>query len=131
VLDHLLRSFEKSIRVLTRFSKKVWLNSNLPQRLSHDADPVNTKSISAGTSSNHTHYERGMHYDGREAAMSKQELITQELKRLTDQDLDRLLAFAYSLANAHAEAAAPALAAESSLAKDWLAPEEDAAWARL
>jgi hypothetical protein len=30
-----------------------------------------------------------------------------------------------------AEAAAPAVAAESALAKDWLSPEEDAAWANL
>jgi hypothetical protein len=72
-----------------------------------------------------------MHYDEGEEAMSKQELITHELKRLTDQDLDRLLAFVHSLADAHAEAAAPGLAAESSLAKDWLTPEEDAAWASL
>ncbi len=63
--------------------------------------------------------------------MSKQDLITHELKRLTDQDLDRLLAFVRSLAEAHAEAAVPGLAAESSLAKDWLTPEEDVAWASL
>jgi hypothetical protein len=29
------------------------------------------------------------------------------------------------------DAAIPMLAAESSLAKDWLTPEEDAAWANL
>jgi hypothetical protein len=63
--------------------------------------------------------------------MSKRELIAQELERLPGQDLDRLLAFLRSLADAHAEAAVPAMAAESSLAKDWLSPEEDAAWARL
>ena len=51
--------------------------------------------------------------------MSKRELIAVQLERLPEQELDRLLAFLQSLA------------AESSLAKDWLAPEEDAAWASL
>ena len=67
------------------------------------------------------------------AGMSNVEygLIAQELERLSEQDLDRLMAFLRSLADAHAEAAIPAAAAESSLAKDWLTPEEDAAWASL
>lgn len=63
--------------------------------------------------------------------MSKRELITRELERLPDRDLDRLLAFLRSLADAHAESAMPTVVAESSLAEDWLAPEEDAAWANL
>jgi len=63
--------------------------------------------------------------------MSKREFIAQELERLPEQDLDRLMAFLRSLADAHAEAIVPAVAAESSLAKDWLTPEEDAAWASL
>jgi hypothetical protein len=63
--------------------------------------------------------------------MSKRELISRELDRLPEQDLDRLLAFVGSLKEAHADAASPALAAESALAKDWLTPEEDAAWANL
>lgn len=63
--------------------------------------------------------------------MSKKELIVRELNRVTEQDLDKLLAFLHSLRDAHAEKAVPALAAESSLAKDWLTPEEDAAWANL
>ena len=63
--------------------------------------------------------------------MSKREVITQELGRLSEQDLDRLLAFLRSLSDDHAEASVPTLAAESSLAKDWLSPEEDAAWASL
>jgi hypothetical protein len=50
---------------------------------------------------------------------------------MPEQDLDRLLAFLRSLKDAHAETAMPALAAESSLAKDWQTPEEDAAWANL
>ena len=63
--------------------------------------------------------------------MSKRELIALELEHLPDQDLDRLLAFLQSLSEAHTDAAVPALAAESALAKDWLTPEEDAAWASL
>ncbi len=63
--------------------------------------------------------------------MSKRELIHQELGRVSEPDLDRLLEFLRTLAEEHAEASIPALAAESSLAKDWLSPEEDAAWANL
>jgi hypothetical protein len=63
--------------------------------------------------------------------MSKREVIALELDRMPEQDLDKLLAFLQSLKEAHAETAVPALAAESSLGKDWLAPEEDAAWANL
>jgi len=36
-----------------------------------------------------------------------------------------------SLKEAQAERAGPTLAAESALARDWLTPEEDAAWASL
>jgi hypothetical protein len=72
-----------------------------------------------------------MPYDEIEAAMSKRELIARELDHLPDQDLDKLLAFLRLLKEAHAEATMPALAAESSLAKDWLTPEEDVAWANL
>ena len=63
--------------------------------------------------------------------MSKRELIAQELERLPENDLDILLAYLRSLKEAHAEAAAPMLVAESALAKDWLTPEEDEAWANL
>ncbi|MDX2152074.1 MAG: hypothetical protein SFV54_15155 [Bryobacteraceae bacterium] len=63
--------------------------------------------------------------------MGKRELIDQKLGRLSDNDLDRLLEFLRTLAEEHAEVSIPALAAESSLAKDWLSPEEDAAWASL
>ncbi|HCC57902.1 MAG TPA: DUF2281 domain-containing protein [Solibacterales bacterium] len=63
--------------------------------------------------------------------MSKRELITRELDRMQEQDLDLLLAFLRSLKEAHGETSVSTLAAESSLAKDWLTPEEDAAWARL
>jgi hypothetical protein len=50
---------------------------------------------------------------------------------MPDHDLDRLLSFLWSLKEAHVEAAAPMLAAESALGKDWLTPEEDAAWGNL
>lgn len=63
--------------------------------------------------------------------MSKRELITEEIGRLSESDLDKLLEFLRTMAQEHADAAMPALAAESALAKDWLTPEEDAAWANL
>ena len=63
--------------------------------------------------------------------MSKRELINRELDRLPEQDLDRLLAFVQSLKEAHADAMMPTLIAQSALAKDWLTPEEDEAWANL
>lgn len=63
--------------------------------------------------------------------MSKRELIARELGRLSEPDLDRLLTFLRTLAEDHAEATVPAMAAEAALAKDWLSPEEDAAWASL
>jgi hypothetical protein len=72
-----------------------------------------------------------MPYDGDEDDMNTREIIASELERLPERDLDKLLAFLRSLKEAHAEIAAPTLAAESALAKDWLTPEEDAAWASL
>lgn len=63
--------------------------------------------------------------------MGKREIITQEIERLADEDLDRLLEFLRSMSEEHAEAALPAALAESALAKDWLSPEEDRAWASL
>jgi hypothetical protein len=63
--------------------------------------------------------------------MSKRERIARELDQVSDQELDSLLAFVRFLKEAHAETAMPTLAAEPSLARDWLTPEEDAAWANL
>lgn len=63
--------------------------------------------------------------------MSKRELIAEEVQLLPEPDLDKLLAFLRSLKESHGENAVPTLAAESLLAKDWLTPEEDAAWASL
>ncbi len=63
--------------------------------------------------------------------MSKRELIVHVVERLPEQDLDKLLAFLRSITEWYADAAVPVMAAESLLAKDWLTPEEDAAWASL
>jgi hypothetical protein len=63
--------------------------------------------------------------------MNKRDFAARELSRLPEQDLDRLLAFLEPLHQEQAEAAMPLLAGESSLAKDWLTPEEDAAWANF
>jgi len=63
--------------------------------------------------------------------VSKRELITAEIGRMSEQDLDRLLAFIRALSEEHVERTLPRLAAESVLAKDWLTTEEDAAWAHL
>jgi hypothetical protein len=66
-----------------------------------------------------------------EGVMSTREAIVRELELLPERDLDRLLDYVRSLRDAHAESSVPTLAAESALAKDWLTPEEDAAWADL
>ena len=63
--------------------------------------------------------------------MGKRELIDRELDRVPEQDLDKLLAYLRALRESSSEAALPMLGAESSLAKDWLTPEEDEAWANL
>ena len=63
--------------------------------------------------------------------MSKTELIARELESLPEQDLDRVLVFLRSLHDERSEAGGILTAAETSLAKDWLTPEEDAAWANL
>lgn len=63
--------------------------------------------------------------------MRKRERIAHELARVPDRDLDKLLAFLRGINEAHSDAAIPALAAETALAKDWLRPEEDSAWGNL
>jgi len=63
--------------------------------------------------------------------MSKRELIVQELDHIAESDLDKVLTIVRALKEAHGDAVNPALAAEGALAKDWLTPEEDAAWADL
>ena len=67
-----------------------------------------------------------------EENMDKRELAARELAQIADKDLDTVLAFIRALiAEAHSDAAFPRLVSESALAKDWLSPEEDAAWANL
>jgi hypothetical protein len=63
--------------------------------------------------------------------MSKKDIIVQELESVREEDFDTSLGFVHSLKCRNAEEAASALLAESSLMKDWLSPEEDAAWADL
>ena len=55
----------------------------------------------------------------------------QEVNSLSDSDFNRLQEFLKSLGEEHLEASLPAAVAESALRKDWLSPEEDAAWANL
>lgn len=63
--------------------------------------------------------------------MSKRELVAREVDHMPERDLDKLLAYLRLLKEANGDTSVPTLAAESSLAKDWLTPEEDAAWANL
>jgi hypothetical protein len=59
------------------------------------------------------------------------ESIDRELDRMPQQELDKLLSLLQILRDTQVEEALPMLAAESSLSKDWLSPEEDAAWTNL
>lgn len=64
--------------------------------------------------------------------MSNKELITNELDHIPEPLLQEVLDFVRSLRAKVAETTMEtALASESSLRKDWLRPEEDAAWQNL
>jgi hypothetical protein len=63
--------------------------------------------------------------------MSKKDIIVRELEGVPEEEFEALLRFIWSLKARTGDAAAPALLAESSLMKDWLSPEEEAAWADL
>lgn len=63
--------------------------------------------------------------------MGRRELIDRELSRLSEPELEKLLAYLRSLSESREEALMPRIAAESALAKDWLSNEEDEAWAGL
>ena len=63
--------------------------------------------------------------------MSKRELAAHELDAISEEDLDALLSFIRSLKARHGGDVSTVLLAESSLAKDWLTPEEEAAWGDL
>jgi len=62
--------------------------------------------------------------------MSKRELVAHELNTAAEEDLDALLDLIRAIKVRRAESPSPILA-ESSLAKDWLTEEEEAAWADL
>jgi hypothetical protein len=61
--------------------------------------------------------------------MSKREQVVQELSHLSEAEVEKVLAFVEILRAGHPGDAA--LASEASLARDWLRPEEDTAWAHL
>ena len=61
--------------------------------------------------------------------MSKKEIIVRELDTVPEGEFDAVLRFIHSLKFKDADAAAPALLAESSLRTEWLSPDEEAAWA--
>ncbi len=64
--------------------------------------------------------------------MSKIEQLKLEIEQSPEPLLDELLDFARFLnSKAAHERAATAILSESALAKDWLQPEEDAAWQGL
>jgi hypothetical protein len=61
--------------------------------------------------------------------MSTKEIIVRELENVPQEELPGLLRFIQALKSRKADDCAPALLAESSLRKEWLSPEEEAAWA--
>jgi len=63
--------------------------------------------------------------------MSTKDLIVGKLDDLLEKGFEALLHFIRSLKARNAEGTALALLAKSSLAEDWLSPEEEAAWADL
>ena len=63
--------------------------------------------------------------------MSKREAIVREVEHLPEQELDAVLAFLNALKHDPPIDRAGMLLSEASLAKDWLTPEEDSAWANL
>ncbi len=64
--------------------------------------------------------------------MSKKELLLNEIEQTPEPLLDELLDYLRFLKSKLArERMETAIASESSLKKDWLRPEEDAAWQSL
>ena len=64
--------------------------------------------------------------------MATKERVLTEIDKVPAEYYDILLNFINALKNRPASSAAEtALMSESSLAKDWLKPEEDEAWANL
>jgi hypothetical protein len=63
--------------------------------------------------------------------MSRKELIASELERIPEELLDEVLDFVRFLRAKQSVISETALLSEPALAKDWLTPEEDAAWKDL
>lgn len=63
--------------------------------------------------------------------MSTRERIAEQLDLLPETELDGILRLLQARTDAQLDRSLPALAAESLLARDWLTPEEDEAWAHL
>jgi len=64
--------------------------------------------------------------------MTKKDMVINEVKQLPDALVDEVLDFVRFLSNKCAnESRETALASEFALQKDWLKPEEDAAWQHL
>lgn len=64
--------------------------------------------------------------------MSKKEILLKEIEQVSEPFLDEVLDFVRFLKTRNArKRMSIAVASESSLAKDWLKPEEDEAWKNL
>jgi hypothetical protein len=64
--------------------------------------------------------------------MTKKEILIQEIEQVPESYLDEVLDFIHFLkSKIIREKLDTAIASESSLSKDWLLPEEDAAWQSL
>lgn len=64
--------------------------------------------------------------------MDKKDFLRQELDQIPEDALDEVIDFVQFLkSKAVKERLSTAIASESSLKKDWLSPEEDAAWQHL
>lgn len=69
---------------------------------------------------------------GLETGMTKREMVLREVEKAPETLLDEVLGFVRLLRDApRREALEPAFASERVLGKDWLTPEEDAAWRDL
>jgi hypothetical protein len=63
--------------------------------------------------------------------MATKELILNEIEKIPEPLLEKVLDFIRFLKTGSPEGIGTAIASESSLRKDWLRPEEDEAWADL
>jgi hypothetical protein len=64
--------------------------------------------------------------------VTKRELILREMEKVPDNLFEEILDFIHFLkTKSQKEKLETAIASESSLKKDWLRPEEDAAWRDL